>query len=81
MRPFSKTPEQFAELPIALATSPELALQRGVLVGANGKAIKTQATKYSPELRKDLWERSERLLELDATSKVNPARSNVVQGI
>ncbi|MEM7738635.1 MAG: SDR family NAD(P)-dependent oxidoreductase [Deinococcota bacterium] len=80
MRHTTQSPEQYAELPISLATSPTLAKERGVLIGTKGNALKSDEPKYNASLRRTLWEQSERLLELDSNG-VDLIASAVVETV
>lgn len=68
-KPVTKTPAQFAQRVVELATSPEFAGVSGQLWGANGKRLSIRPTVSDPHTRKQLWTISERLTGLSADQR------------
>jgi len=66
MKPVTKTPAQFAQRVVDLATAPEYAGISGQLWGANGKRLPIRPAISDPHTRKQLWTISERLTGLTA---------------
>jgi retinol dehydrogenase 14 len=64
VRPFMKTPEQGAETPIHLASSPELAGVSGAYF-ADGRAKKSSKASYDRDLAFSLWEASSALVGVE----------------
>lgn len=61
-KPVTQTPAQFAEQVVRLATAPELAGESGGLWDRKGKALAIRPESSNVEIRRQLWEVSERLV-------------------